>query len=253
MQPNQILIYKNYAPGAPIPSDNLVVKSRPFNIEAKPPSRGITVKNMYLSKVLGFAAASEYSAIPETFTAKIQVLPSSKVYIPLSTMLTTLGATGPSAYTIIISAVNGAVGQIVRQLYRMHVIRVDFVNYKTKTTAEVLDQLAPEGLDMYYSNVRSEQLEIALMQTKDFRRIISNIMNGMVLDYKTPVTEKNDMKTLTNIVFKRLARKGFICSDAPLLAKYMPSFAKEIIGWVSRGKIKVKEDIPEGMANATGA
>ncbi|KAI3331708.1 putative zinc-type alcohol dehydrogenase-like protein PB24D3.08c [Xylariaceae sp. AK1471] len=329
MHPNQTLIYKSYARAAPVSGKNLAVESRPFDIEAEPPSGGLTVKNLYLSfdpyqrgqirlpedsgtysqpwiegspavlnavstviksdnprfkagdLVLGFAAAGEYSVIPETLAATTQVLQPSGVDISLPTMLNLLGIPGLSAYvsffeyipepragkTIYISAASGGVGQIVGQLCNMHGMRVigstgstekvDFVvkelgydaawNYKTESTADALDRLAPEGLDVYYDNVGGEQLETALMRMKDFGRVV---MSGMVSQYNTPESEKYGVKTLMNIVFKRLTVNGFICSDANLLAKYMHSFAGDMITWYAQGKIKTKEDVVEGMANA---
>lgn len=132
--------------------------------------------------------------------------------------------------TIFISAASGAVGQIVGQLAKHEGLRVigsvgsddklDFIlkelsfdggfNYKTEKPADALERLAPEGLDIYYENVGGEQLEASLAAMKDFGRIIAC---GMISGYNKPDPEKYGVKTLGNIVTKRLTMRGFIVSD----------------------------------------
>lgn len=132
--------------------------------------------------------------------------------------------------TIFISAASGAVGQIVGQLAKHEGLKVigsvgsddklDFIlkelnfdggfNYKTEKPADALARLAPEGIDIYYENVGGEQLEASLNAMKEFGRIICC---GMVSEYNKPDPEKYGVKTLANIVMKRLTMRGFIVED----------------------------------------
>lgn len=157
--------------------------------------------------VAGMAGAGEYAAISADFAAATRVIPPAPpgVVIAPETVIGALGISGLSAYisfneyvkepragkTIFISAASGGVGQVVGQMakmYGMKVIgstgspeKVDFVvnelgfdaawNYKTEKTADALDRLAPEGIDVYYDNVGGEQLETALTKMKDFGTI----------------------------------------------------------------------------------
>lgn len=157
--------------------------------------------------VAGMAGAGEYAAISADFAAATRVIPPAPpgVVIAPETVIGALGISGLSVYisfneyvkepragkTIFISAASGGVGQVVGQMakmYGMKVIgstgspeKVDFVvnelgfdaawNYKTEKTADALDRLAPEGIDVYYDNVGGEQLETALTKMKDFGTI----------------------------------------------------------------------------------
>ncbi|KAI1502978.1 NAD(P)-binding protein [Biscogniauxia marginata] len=113
--------------------------------------------------------------------------------------------------------------------------KVDFVvrelgydgawNYKKETTADSLDRLAPEGLDVYYDNVGGEQLETTLLRMKDYGTIVAS---GMASQYNLPDEEKYGVKTLMHIVFKRLTIHGFVCSDPQHLEKYLPSFSNDM-------------------------
>ncbi len=44
-------------------------------------------------------------------------------------------------------------------------------NYKKESATMALPELAPKGLDIYYDNVGEEQLEAALVNMKERRRV----------------------------------------------------------------------------------
>ncbi|KAI2618347.1 hypothetical protein GGR54DRAFT_605123 [Hypoxylon sp. NC1633] len=237
-------------------------------------------------RVLAMAAASEYATVPAEFVAMVRPLPPVPpgAKIPPPALISALGIPGLSAYvsffeficepragkTILVSAASGGVGQVVGQLAKMHGMKVigstgsaekvDFVvnelgfdaawNYKEETTAAALARLAPGGLDFYYDNVGGEQLEVALTKIKDYGVIVSS---GMISQYNKPDEEKYGIRTGMNIFFKRLSIYGFICSDPQHLAKYLPSFASDMLGWVSEGKLKTKEEVVVGLDNAPEA
>ncbi|OTB00906.1 hypothetical protein M426DRAFT_323903 [Hypoxylon sp. CI-4A] len=229
--------------------------------------------------------AGEYAVVGPEMTAMARsfppLSPSSKV--PASALIGALGVAGLGSYisffefikepragkTMWISAASGGVGQIVGQLgkmYGMKVIgstgsdeKVDFVkelgfdgawNYKTETTDAALKRLAPEGLDIYYDNVGGEQFETALNHMKDFGIIVSS---GMVSQYSLPFEEKYGIKSCMNIFLKRLTIYGFIAIDKQWMEKYLPTFAPDMTKWLEEGKIKTREEVVVGMANAPKA
>ncbi|KAK6836069.1 NADP-dependent oxidoreductase [Apiospora arundinis] len=231
--------------------------------------------------VFGFADAGEYAAVSaELAAAGSRVVPPRATGQP-QVLVGALGVAGLSAYvsffefvaepragkTMLISAAAGAVGQIVGQLGKMHGMKVigstssqekvDFVvnelgfdgawNRKAETTTEALARLAPEGLDVYYDNVGGEQLETALTLMKDFGTIIAS---GMITQYNLPDEEKYGVRTLMNIVYKRLSIHGFVCSDPQNLEKYIATFGRDIVTWIAEGKIKTKEEVVEGLDSA---
>ncbi|KAI0153312.1 putative zinc-type alcohol dehydrogenase-like protein PB24D3.08c [Xylariaceae sp. FL1272] len=234
--------------------------------------------------IIGFTAAGEYSRIPEALAAESRMLPQLGTGIPLHTLINIVGAPGMAAYnsffeyipkpyhnkTICISAASGAVGQLVGQLCKLHQMRVigstgseekvAFVvneigydaawDYHSESAASALDRLAPEGLDIYYDNVGGEQLETALSRMKDFGTVV---VSGMISQVNVPDDQKYGVKTLLNIVYRRLKVQGFVCSDIGLLAKYMSSFETDMIKWYLEGKIQTREHVVSGMENAIEA
>lgn len=103
---------------------------------------------------------------------------------------------------------------------------------------------------MCYDNVGGEQLEVALTRMKDFGTVISS---GMVAVYNYPDEEKYGIRTGMNIFLKRLTINGFICTDQPLMEKYMPTFATDMLTWIGEGNIKTREEIVVGINQAPGA
>lgn len=128
----------------------------------------------------------EYSAIPKGLAEQSIKLPNQYNLDP-KLFLGALGMPGLTAYssfyeigepkkgeTIFISAASGAVGQIVGQLAKHEGLTVigsvgddkklDFIlkdlkfdggfNYKKEKPSEALKRLAPDGIDIYYENVR---------------------------------------------------------------------------------------------------
>lgn len=79
------------------------------------------------------------------------------------------------------------------------------------------------------------------------------ISSGMVAVYGKPEAEKYGVRTLMEIFLRRLTVQGFICSDRHLVEKYMPTFARDMIGWIAQGKIKTKEHVVVGIENGPQA
>ncbi|KAK7914934.1 hypothetical protein PG985_012637 [Apiospora marii] len=231
-------------------------------------------------QILGFADAGRLLA------AGTRAVPPSEVPpgVAPEALPGALGIPGLAAYvsffeyvpapragrTMLVSAASGAVGQIVGQLGKMHGMKVigstgspdkvEFVtrelgfdgawDYTTETTGAALARLAPEGLDVYYENVGGEMLETALRHMKDFGTIIAS---GMVSEYNVPDQDKYWVKTLMNIVLKRLSVHGFICGDPHHVQKYGPTFTRDILTWISEGKIKTRNEVVEGLDSAPDA
>ena len=123
---------------------------------------------------------------------------------PVQTAVGVLGMPGLTAYfgfldvcdpkpgdTVVVSAASGAVGQIVGQIAKIMGCKVvgtagseakvkfivdelgfDYaINYKTTDVAQSLDELCPEGIDVYFENVGGKVLDSVLPLLNDFARI----------------------------------------------------------------------------------
>ncbi len=164
--------------------------------------------------------------------------------------------------TLVVSGAAGSVGSIVGQLAKADGLRVigvvgndekadwivnelgfdGAVNYKTDDIGAKLDELAPDGIDMYFENTGGP------IQHRVFERMNAHgeiIVCGMIADYtaREPSAGPNWM----NIVRKRLTIKGYTMPDhfhkAPeLLARLTP--------YVQEGKIQYRTHVLDGLESA---
>eukprot|EP01117_Protostelium_nocturnum_P012791 TRINITY_DN4735_c0_g1_i2.p1 TRINITY_DN4735_c0_g1~~TRINITY_DN4735_c0_g1_i2.p1 ORF type:complete len:345 (+),score=130.05 TRINITY_DN4735_c0_g1_i2:164-1198(+) len=230
--------------------------------------------------VYGFLEFSQYSFVSEGAAKGLRLIKGAKGdKIPLSYYVGSLGMPGQTAYfglekigepkkgeSIFVSAASGAVGAMVGQLAKAQGLRVigsagsdekvkylleeagfdAAFNYKKEKTDEQLKKFAPEGIDIYFENVGGETLEVVLSNMKNHGRIIGC---GMISQYNNQ-GEAYGVKTLMNIVAKRIKFQGFIVGD---FASEFEKFYEEVTPLVRDGKIKVKEDVEEGIEKAPEA
>jgi NADPH-dependent curcumin reductase CurA len=200
--------------------------------------------------------------------------------VPLSAYLGTLGMPGMTAYvglldiagmkegdTVFVSGAAGAVGsaagQIARQRGASRVIgsagsaekvayltdRLGFdaaFDYKSGPVHKLLDQAAPDGIDVYFDNVGGDHLEAALGAfKKDGRAALCGAISAY--NAKEPPPGPRNM---ANIVGKRLTLRGFIVSDH---GDRYADFQREMGAWIRDGKITFEETVVDGVDNAVDA
>jgi NADPH-dependent curcumin reductase len=189
---------------------------------------------------------------------------------PLSYYLGVLGMPGMTAYfglkdigqpkageTVVVSAASGAVGSVVGQLAKVWGCRAigiaggrekcDYVtrelgfdaciDYKSATLRDEL-----KDVDIYFDNVGGEMLDILLTRMKLFGRIV---VCGMIADYNA--TEPYRLKNLRAVLVNRLKLQGMIVFDWK--ERYGEAL-KALGGYYAAGKLKTRESIVEGLANA---
>jgi NADPH-dependent curcumin reductase CurA len=198
---------------------------------------------------------------------------------PPSYHLGVLGMPGLTAYaglfdvgamkegeTVFISGAAGAVGSLAGQFAKLRGATVvgsagsaDKVrwlvqdlgfdaafNYKD---APVLDQLrtfAPEGIDVYFDNVGGDHLEAAIHVLNVHGRAA---ICGMISAYNNTEPAPGP-RNLMMLVSKRLRLQGFLVSDHSHL---LPDFVREVGGWLTDGKVVVRETFVDGLENAPEA
>ncbi len=190
--------------------------------------------------------------------------------VPLSYYLGVLGMPGMTAYfglkelgqpkageTVLVSAASGAVGSVVGQLARIWGCRAvgiaggrekcDYVknelgfdecfDYKAGKLREQL-----RDIDVYFDNVGGEILDLALARMKLFGRVV---VCGMISDYNS--AEPYRVKNLRAVLVNRLKVQGMIVFDWK--ERYGEAL-KALGGYLATGKLKTRESVLDGLANA---
>jgi len=246
---------------------------------------GGAIAEVIESKASGFAAGDlvfadtgwqDYAVVPAKAAQKVPAME------PKTHLLSVYGVAGLTAYfgllncatpkageTILVSAAAGSVGTLVGQIAKAAVpdctvigiagsdekcqwlkdeLGFDAtVNYKTEPVFKALKAVAPQGVDVYFDNVGGDILEAALFRMNNFGRIACC---GAVSQYDGAPPSAGPRGVPGLIVTKRLNLRGFIMSDFP---DEREKALKDLEGWVAEGKIKVQEDIIDGLENTPAA
>ena len=192
--------------------------------------------------------------------------------VPLSYYLGVLGMPGMTAYfglkeigqpkageTVLVSAASGAVGSVVGQLARIGGCRAvgiaggrekcDYVKGELGFDAcldykagNLRDELKGMKIDVYFDNVGGEILDLALARMNLFGRIV---VCGSISDYNA--TEPYRVRNLRAVLVNRLKVQGMIVFDWK--DRYGEAL-KALGGYLAAGKLKTRESVVEGLANA---
>jgi NADPH-dependent curcumin reductase CurA len=224
-------------------------------------------------KVLGMLGWTEVAVSDGALLRKLDAASP----IPLSAYLGAVGMPGLTAWygltqimqpkageTVVVSAASGAVGSVVGQLAKQMGCRVvgiaggaekcayvvnelgfdACVDYKAGNLDADLAAATPDGIDAVFENVGGEVFDASLARMNPFGRIA---MCGMISGYNgEPIAIKNARAFLT----MRLTMRGFIVSEHMDL---WPQGLKELGSLVASGKLKFRESIAEGIAQAPEA
>jgi NADPH-dependent curcumin reductase CurA len=209
------------------------------------------------------------------------VLPASRLlkapeHEPKSHLLSLVGIAGKTAYhglvhvgrpepgeTVVVSAAAGSVGVFVGQIARALGCRavgiaggadkcawlVDelgfdaAVDYKAADFPKALKAACPKGIDVYFDNVGGPVTEAVLFQMNLRGRVACC---GAVSQYDTTsMTSPRGLPGL--LVVKRLRMEGFIVMD---FAAEDAKAEADLLRWAAEGKVKVVEDILDGLESA---
>ena len=221
----------------------------------------------------------EYSVLDATQKGILRKVETKQV--PLAAYLGAVGMPGVTAWiglmhfiepkageTIVVDAASGAVGGIVGQLAKARGCRAvglaggadkcayvkeelgfdACIDYKAHrdfaSLTAALDAAAPGGVDGLFENVGGLILDVVLSRINAFGRIA---LCGMISGYDgAPLPISNPRVLLT----QRLKLQGFIVSEHMHL---WPQALKELGEGVATHRLKYRETIAEGLANAPEA
>jgi NADPH-dependent curcumin reductase CurA len=224
--------------------------------------------------VFGDTGWQDYAAVPAKHLTKMPKVE------PLTHLLSVYGIAGLTAYfglldvgkpkageTVVVSAAAGSVGSIVGQIAKIkgcHVIGIaggkdkcDWltselgfdaaVDYKDGAVFKALRAAAPKGIDVYFDNVGGDILEACLALMNNRGRIACC---GAISQYDGVPSATGPRGVPGLIVVKRLIMQGFIVMD------YMDQRSEalsDLQSWVASGKLKVQEDVINGLENTPKA
>jgi NADPH-dependent curcumin reductase CurA len=224
--------------------------------------------------VWGDIGWQEYAVLPARRLAKTPAME------PLTHLLSVYGVAGLTAYfgllecgqprageTVVVSAAAGSVGSIVGQIAKIKNCRVvgvaggeakgrwlvdqlgfdAAVDYKAGNLRGQLKEACPNGIDVYFDNTGGEIFETCLFAMNVHGRIACC---GAVSQYDGAAPAHGPRGVPGLIVTKRLTLKGFIVSD---FDEKREQALKDLEGWVAEGRIKVQEDVLEGLENTPQA
>jgi NADPH-dependent curcumin reductase CurA len=173
--------------------------------------------------------------------------------------------------TVVVAAATGAVGSVVGQIAKLkgcHVVGIAGGAEKCRVAVEELgfdacidhraddlnEQLAAacsDGIDVYYENVGGKVFDAVLPLLNTKARVPLCGLIAHYNDTELPPSPDRLSLLMKTILTKRVKMQGFIIFDD--YAPRYPEFAAEMTEWVKEGKIKVREDIVDGLEHAPEA
>ena len=224
--------------------------------------------------VFGDTGWQEYAVVPAKQLSKMPKVE------PMTHLLSVYGIAGLTAYfglldigkpkageTVVVSAAAGSVGSIVGQIAKIkgcHVVgiaggkdkcdwltsKLGFdaaVDYKGGAVFKALRAAAPKGIDVYFDNVGGDILEACLAQMNNRGRIACC---GAISQYDGAPSATGPRGVPGLIVVKRLIMQGFIVMD---FMNQRDEALADLQSWVASGRLKVEEDVINGLENTPKA
>jgi hypothetical protein len=224
--------------------------------------------------VFGDTGWQDYAAVAAKHLTKMPKVE------PMTHLLSIYGIAGLTAYfglleigkpksgeTVVVSAAAGSVGSIVGQIAKIkgcHVVGIAggkdkcqwltselgfdaAVDYKDGAVFKALRAAAPKGIDVYFDNVGGDILEACLPLMNNYGRISCC---GAISQYDGAPSAHGPRGVPGLIVVKRLVMQGFIVMD--FMAQRDKALA-DLQAWTSSGKLKVQEDVINGLENTPKA
>src|ERR1700692_2681113 len=224
--------------------------------------------------LLGDPGWQKYAAVPAKHLTKMPKVE------PMTHLLSVYGIAGLTAYfglldvgkpkageTVVVSAAAGSVGSIVGQIAKIKGCRVVGIagdkdkchwltselgfdaaaDYKDGAVFKALRAAAPKGIDVYFDNVGGDILEACLAQMDNRGRMACC---GAISQYDGVPSAHGPRGVPGLIVVKRLIMQGFIVMD---FMSQRDEALNDLQSWVAAGKLKVQEDVINGLENTPQA
>lgn len=173
--------------------------------------------------------------------------------------------------TVVVAAATGPVGGTVGQIAKIRGCRavgvaggaekcafaVDelgfdaCIDHTADNFAEELAKACPDGIDVYYENVGGKVFDAVVGLLNPNARVP---VCGLISQYNAtelPAGPDRMNWLMGQLLRKKIKMQGFIIFDD--FAHLYPEFAKEMNPWLAEGKVKYREEMIDGLENATEA
>lgn len=173
--------------------------------------------------------------------------------------------------TVVVAAATGAVGSVVGQIARLKGARTvgiaggaDKCRYAVEELGfdvcldrhdpqlrERLAAACPRGIDIYFENVGGAVLDAVLPLLNIGARVPVCGFIAHYNDEKLPSGPNRMPVLLSTVLTKRVRMQGFIIIDH--YASRFEAFRRDMSEWVAAGRVKLREDVIDGLENAPAA
>ena len=173
--------------------------------------------------------------------------------------------------TVVVAAATGAVGAVVGQIAKLKGARIVGIAGGPEKCSYAVEQLGfdacldhrqpdlgkrlaaacPKGIDVYFENVGGAVFEAVLPRLNVGARIPLCGFVSSYNDENLPPGPNRVPLVQRVLLEKRIRLQGFIILDH--YATRFESFRREMGEWVTKGQVKLREDIVDGLENAPSA
>ena len=173
--------------------------------------------------------------------------------------------------TVVVAAATGAVGSVVGQLAKLKGARVVGIaggaekcrhavevlgfdaclDHREPALKERLAAACPDGIDVYFENVGGDVLDAVLPLLNLHARVP---VCGFIAHYNEEGGARgSDKRTqlLATILARRVRMQGFIILDH--YADRFDAFRRDMSQWIAQGRVRLQEDIVDGLEQAPAA
>jgi NADPH-dependent curcumin reductase CurA len=121
-------------------------------------------------------------------------------------------------------------------------VAIDYKGKSVETLAAEIAAAAPQGANIVFENVGGDVMDAELLNLAHRARVV---LCGLISEYNAP--QKIGVRNLWEIIAREATIHGF------LIAAYVDRFAEgaaAMAQWVAEGKLRMDEDVQEGLENA---
>lgn len=115
------------------------------------------------------------------------------------------------------------------------------INYTTDAVETKLDQLFPNGIDVYFDNVGGKLLDDILLRINRRARIV---ICGRISEYLLPKEQYHAYKNIYRIGLQDAKMEAFFVYD---YTPYFSAYETTLASWIRAGKLKPCEHILQGI------